>query len=169
MSFEFLDHGFLGTRASLFPDVVVVALFVVLPAFFYGARLARQGKTKAHAAIMGSVFSVLFVVVTAFVLWNQYINHSAPPIKDSPLYKSLYIPLAIFHIIIALTSLGLGVFLVWSGISWRDKLDSGELAFKDPGKRSKHVKAGWTALVLYGLVAVTGLAIYYLRYVFVPA
>jgi uncharacterized membrane protein YozB (DUF420 family) len=146
-----------------------VALFVVLPAFLYGAYVAREGKTRRHAAIMSGVFSVLFVVVLGFVLWNQYLNHSEPPIKDSPLYKSLYVPLAIFHVSIALSSIGLGVFLCVTGVRWRERMESGELRFGTERRRRVHVLAGRAALVLFTLVAVTGLMIYYLRYVFTPS
>lgn len=160
--------GFLGTRASLYPDIVVVSLFLVLPAFIYGAYLAKQGKTKAHAAIMSLVFGVLFLVVLGFIYWNQALNTSHPPIKDSPLYKSFYIPFTIFHIVIAISSLILGSFQVLTAWFWREPKADGELCFKSSKHRKIHKVGGWIALLLFTLVAVTGCVIYYFRYVYVP-
>lgn len=159
--------GFLGTRASLFPDVLVVALFLVLPAFFYGVVLAKKSKTRAHAAVMGSVFSVLFVFVIAFTLWNHYYNTSKPPIVGTPFYDNFYLPFALFHVIIAVTGVLLGTFVTASAMLWRRPAGDG-LAFETATKRKVHIVCGKIALGFFVLIAVTGVAIYYMRYVYDP-
>lgn len=159
--------GFLGTPAALIPDIVVVAMFLVLPAFFYGAWLAKKGKTKIHARIMSGVFTLLFVVVVIFVIWNQVANDYQVNWKDKPFYKDFFLPFVFGHIVIALSGLFTGAFVLLTALKWREPNQKGELVFKSAKHRKIHIWAGRLALLLFLLIAVTGLIIYYYRYVFV--
>jgi uncharacterized membrane protein YozB (DUF420 family) len=159
-------QGFLGTNASLVPDIVVVAMFLVLPAFFYGAWIAKQGKTKAHAKLMTGVFGLLFIVIIGFVAWNQIANDYKVKWVDTDFYRNVFTPFVIGHIIIAVLGLFLGIFVVATAIKWRTPKADGQLVFKSSKHRSIHVWCGRIALLLFVLIAVTGFGIYYLRYVY---
>jgi uncharacterized membrane protein YozB (DUF420 family) len=160
-------RGFLGTHASLIPDIVVIAMFLVLPAFFYGAWLAKNGKTKIHAKVMSGVFALLFAVVVAFVIWNQLANDYKVSWHGNDFYNNVFMPFVVGHIIIAVSGLALGIFVVFTAIKWRQPGQAGQLVFNSSRHRSIHVWSGRIALLLFVLIAVTGLGIYYMRYVYV--
>jgi len=156
--------GFLGTRAPLFPDVVVVALVVVLPALVWGAILAGRGRTRLHHTIMWWTYHVLAVVVVAFVVWNAVAGTHVPALEASWLYRPIYLPLVIGHVIVAVSAT---VFTGW--VTWRARLrrverPDGELGF-DPDEARHHRRTGKLALALLLATSVSGLAIYYFRYV----
>lgn len=158
--------GFLGTPASFFPDFVVVAMFLVLPAFFYGMLLLRKGQRKAHAWVMGTVFGVLFVTVVAFVIWARFYNDYRVTWEDTPFYKNVFMPFVYSHIAIALLGLASGTLTVISGLSRARSTEAGEFVIPSPGARKAHIWAGRLSLVLFILIAFSGFGIYYFRYIF---
>lgn len=164
-----LDDGFLGTRAPLVPDLIIVALLVVVPAFAAATVLAVMGRTRLHHTIMWITYHVLLVVVVAFVIYNLTVHMSAPELEQSPVYRTIYLPLVVFHIAIASFSTAFGGWLAWATRRWA-RPSGGELSL-EPSRARLHRRAGTAALALFAVTIATGLAIYYFRYIyiFVPA
>ncbi len=59
-------RGFLGTRADLLMDVVMVALVAVVPIVLYNWHLARAGRYPRHEALQVALAALLAVVVGLF-------------------------------------------------------------------------------------------------------
>ncbi len=59
-------HGFLGTRADLLMDIVIVALVAVVPIVFYNWSLARSGRYSRHRSMQVSLAVLLGAVVGLF-------------------------------------------------------------------------------------------------------
>lgn len=59
-------QGFLGTRADLLMDIVIVALAAVVPIVLYNWSLARRGDYKKHKALQVGLALLLAVVVGLF-------------------------------------------------------------------------------------------------------
>lgn len=59
-------HGFLGTRADLLMDIVIVALVAVVPIVLYNWHLARAGRYPRHKALQVGLATLLAVVVGVF-------------------------------------------------------------------------------------------------------
>ena len=58
--------GFLGTRADLLMDIVIVALVAVVPIVLYNWRLARTKQFSRHKAMQIALIIVLGAVVGVF-------------------------------------------------------------------------------------------------------
>lgn len=59
-------RGFLGTRADLLMDIVILALVAVVPIVFYNWRLARTGRYPLHKTMQISLAVLLGAVVGLF-------------------------------------------------------------------------------------------------------
>lgn len=59
-------QGFLGTRADLLMDIVIVALVAVVPIVLYNWRLARHGRYGQHKLLQVGLALLLAVVVGVF-------------------------------------------------------------------------------------------------------
>lgn len=159
--------GFLGTEASFFPDFVVVAMFIVLPAFVYGIRLVKKGKKRLHGWVMGVVFGILFVTVVAFVIWARFYNDHHVSWEQTDLYRKYFMPFVFGHIVLALSGLASGCFCVGSALFNIKVLDNGEIALRNERLRKLHKIAGWFSMILFILIAISGFMIYYARYIYV--
>lgn len=61
-----LPQGFLGTRADLLMDLVIISLVLIVPALAVARSLARGGKYNAHKGLMLTLASALGVAVLLF-------------------------------------------------------------------------------------------------------
>lgn len=59
-------QGFLGTRADLLMDIVIVALVAVVPIVLYNWALARRGRYAQHKLFQVGLAALLAVVVGVF-------------------------------------------------------------------------------------------------------
>ena len=59
-------QGFLGTRADLLMDIVIVALLAVVPIVIYNWRLARNRRYARHKNLQIALAALLAVVVGLF-------------------------------------------------------------------------------------------------------
>ncbi|RME72149.1 MAG: hypothetical protein D6776_09275, partial [Planctomycetota bacterium] len=99
--------GWFGTRAPRAADLVIAALALVVPLFWWAAGQAAR-RTRLHAALMSTLYLALTVVVVGFVLWARTGSPPAPRLEAAWFYRPLYLPLLGLHIVAALASLALG-------------------------------------------------------------
>ena len=59
-------HGFLGTRADLLMDLVIVALVAVVPIVLFNWHLARAGRYPLHKTLQVGLAALLAAVVAVF-------------------------------------------------------------------------------------------------------
>ena len=58
--------GFLGTRASLGMDVVVVGLFALLPVLALSIFMVKQGRYRLHKALQIFIMTALLAAIVVF-------------------------------------------------------------------------------------------------------
>ncbi len=156
--------GFLGTRAPLFPDVVVASLAAVVPLLLTGVVLAKRGRTAAHKTVMFATYHVLLAVVIAFVVWNAVAGTTVDGLEEAWFYRSFYLPFIAGHVVLAVFTVLFAGWVTWRAIRRRSEGADGQPSF-DPKETGHHRRTGWVAVVLLVLTAASGLVIYWIRYV----
>lgn len=151
--------GFLGTRAPLFPDIVVTALALVIALFAVGVLLARRGRRRTHGAVMGATYAVLLAVVAAFVAWNA--GERAAHANEGGVHPALKVG----HILCALATLATGAAAALiGGRSYVAGAAGGGIRLPEPARR-RHRRTGRAMFALLFATTASGVAIYWLRYV----
>ncbi|HPF25264.1 MAG TPA: hypothetical protein P5528_03570 [Steroidobacteraceae bacterium] len=78
-----MPPGFLGTRADLLLDLVMISLVLVVPILVYSWRTVRGGGYGIHKTVQLSVFVVLGLAVLAFELHMRELGGIFKATKDS--------------------------------------------------------------------------------------
>lgn len=152
--------GFLGTRASLMLDVVVLAMAVVLVALAWSVLQVKRGKFLLHKWTQVGLTVALIIAVVAFEVEMRlygWEDRSAGEIGGaaSPLtWQVLYV-----HLVFAVTS-----FFLWPAVAWRAlrRFPSPPA----PGEHSpSHIFWARLAAIIMTLTAVTGWTFYYVAFV----
>lgn len=78
--------GFLGTRGSFMMDIVVLAMFAILPLLAWSVLAARRGQFVLHKRLQVVMGLVLLVAVTAFELDIQYVSKWEERAEPSPFF-----------------------------------------------------------------------------------
>ena len=122
MDYMFTE-GFLGTRAPLFMDIVML-IVAVLPLLVYGAIvLAKKKFYKAHGFVQNVIFVVSVIVVGYFEYGVRVGGGFDAFIKGSEVSYTYVSSVLIMHIIIAVLTL-----IYWSRTvikaNYQAKLDS---------------------------------------------
>jgi uncharacterized membrane protein YozB (DUF420 family) len=147
--------GFLGTRADLITDVVVVGFVAIPPLLWWSAMRARRGDHRLHRAVQTATLAVLSVLLVLFELNIRLRGESVflSGGAGAGLRASLYVHLAI----------AVSTFLVWVAlvlISWP------RLGKVLPGRFSPgHRRLGRAVIAGTVLTALTGAALYVAAFV----
>lgn len=155
--------GFLGTRASLIFDVLVVALALLQVVLVVGIAQARRGRYVLHRAIQTTLAVVLFVTVVVF---EVDVRLSAGTDRDwrlaaaeSPYAETLVNPSLYVHLAFAIATLVVWIVVVTR--AWRN--------FPTPPEPSPHSRFhrpwAYGAAWLLGMTTLTGWLFYYLAFV----
>lgn len=153
-------EGFLGARASLMLDVVVLAMAVVLVVMAWSIVQARRGRFTVHKWTQTGLTAALLVTVLAFEIemrlfgWEDraagVLGGSASPL----VWRVLYL-----HLVFAVSS-----FVLWPAVAF--------LAlrrFPNPPAPGEHSRSHrfWARLAAIDmtLTALTGWAFYYVAFV----
>jgi len=131
----------LPTRADTIVDLFLLLLLALLPVMLAGVRLARRGRVRAHAAVMGGCFFVFLAAVVAFEI-DVRLNPDLP----SP----ALVPFLV-HMCFALPAL----------IVWVLQLARRAQAFSDP---LRHRRRGRLVLLLLAATVATGFWLYCATY-----
>lgn len=151
--------GFLGTRASLAMDVVVVVLGVLLPCLAWSVWLARNGRYTLHRRIQLALTAALLLAVGVFEV-DVRINgwQSRATLTGEAPSTAVWIALAI-HLFFAITTVCL----------WPMVLILALRRFPYPPRPSEYSAAHrrWARLAAWDLAAtaVTGWIFYCLAFV----
>lgn len=155
-----LPPGFLGTRADVLMDLVVLSFAVVLPALAWSWRKIRAGGYLAHKRVQLTLFWTLFVAVTLFEIDMRMSGGIFEMTKDSAFAGTALLNGSIwFH-----TGLAISTSVVWIGLviwSW--------LRFRpvEPNAYSaKHRLWGRIGMVMMALTGITGIELYVLGFVY---
>jgi hypothetical protein len=110
--------GFLGTRASLMVDVVVVAMAVVLPVMGWSIAQAKfRGRYLLHKRVQLVLAAALLVAVTAFEIDIQYFSKWRERAADSRYFADAWNAGAVnwslnIHLVFAVSTAVLWVLVV---------------------------------------------------------
>ena len=152
--------GFLGTRASLMLDLVVLAMVVVVPVLGWSVYLVRVKRNYLwHRRIQTTLGVTLAVAVAAFEVemrWHGWVHLAQP----SPYYQSGLVGwILALHLLVAVATTVLWVLVLVR--AWRHFPNP-----PAPGTHSRwHRRWAWAATWGMVLTAVTGWVFYYVAFV----
>ncbi len=153
-----MPHGFLGTRADLFMDVVIVFL-TLLPILMLAAfRAARTGRLAVHRNLQAGTLALVLLVVVLFELDVRLSGGKAAFLAQNPGRADLVAPILRFHVAVATLT-----FVAWLALavaSWS------RFRATLPGAFSRlHRRLGKAAFVGACVVSTTGALVYVLLFV----
>jgi putative membrane protein len=156
---KMFEAGFLGTRAPLFMDIVTV-IVALLPFLIAGVIfVARRKKYSLHGILQRILFWISLIVVAYFEYGVRTYGGFDVLIEGSSTPYSYAFLVLITHILIAVTTLGL-----WIYILQRAKRDRRMNVL--PGMNSiDHKRAGARTFIAISLTSFSGLWVYYLLFI----
>lgn len=157
-------NGFLGTRASLMLDVVVVAMVVVLPVLGWSIVLVRYRRRYALHKRIQLLLAVVLLATVALFEADMRLNGWEDRARPSPYYReppdmSLVHQVLAVHLFFAVTTAAL-----WIAVTYRALRRFSQPPA--PGEHSRsHVFWGRLAALDMVATAVTGWLFYALAFV----
>lgn len=153
MTSSLFPQGFLGTRADVLLDIIVIAVTLVPFILIYSFQKVRSGNHSIHSKIQTLLF---FVVLTAVVLFEVNIRISGGSgslLQGSAFAGNEYFRIFLWiHIAVAtLTYSGWGFLLLISNKKWTTRLLPGEFSVNHK-KWGKIIFAGACFTSFSGLV-----------------
>lgn len=154
-------EGFLGTRASLMIDLVVVAMFAVLAVMGWSILQVKRGRFHTHKWTQLILASVLMVAVIAFEIdmrllsnWRERSANALGGVPSPLVWNVLYL-----HLVFAVSS-----FVLWPVVVYRALRQ-----FPNPPAPGEHSRSHlfWARLAAIDMVitAVTGWTWYYVAFI----
>jgi uncharacterized membrane protein YozB (DUF420 family) len=152
--------GFLGTRASLMLDLVLLAMLVVIPLLAWSIYLVRYRRSfRLHKRVQLVLAAVLAVAVTAFEIDMRMYGwtHRAAGPEGGAVPRHVYTALGV-HLVFAISTTVLWVFVVVQALR-RIPNPPGPCPYS-----RRHKLWGWIAAVDMLGTAVTGWIFYVLAF-----
>ncbi|HEY1066927.1 MAG TPA: DUF420 domain-containing protein [Pirellulales bacterium] len=155
--------GFLGSRASLMFDVVVLAMLAVLPLLAWSIAQAKSGRYELHKRAQTLLAGLILAALVLFEGDVQIAKFAGDSwlvaARQSPYADTWVGPVLTVHLAFAISA-----FLLW--------VVTLVLALRrfpsppTPGSHSAlHKKFGWAAAAAMVLTSITGWLFYYLAFV----
>jgi putative membrane protein len=151
--------GFLGTRASLGMDVVLVGLLALLPVLAWSIALVRRGRYAAHKSLQLFIVAALAAAILVFEIDIRLLSDWKPRAAASPWWPGGVLAALGIHLVFAVTTFGLWVWVVWEALA-RFPVPPAPAAH---GPR--HRRLARLAAIDLACTAVTGLVFYWLAFV----
>lgn len=152
--------GFLGSRASLGMDVVLVGLFATLPLLAWSVHLVRNRRDYAgHKRMQLAIVAALVAAIVVFEIDIRLLSDWKVRAAPSPYWPGGVLASLGIHLVFAVSTLVLWAWVVWE--AWKRFPDPP--APGDHGPRHRFM-ARFAALDLI-LTAVTGTVFYWLAFV----
>ncbi len=151
--------GFLGTRASLGMDVVLVGLLALLPVLAWSVAAVRGGRYRLHKALQLFIAAALAAAIVVFEIDVRLVSDWKLRAAVSPWWPGGVLAALAIHLVFAVTTFGLLVWVLWEAVT----------RFPSPPVPGTHGPRHrrWARLAAADLVltAVTGTAFYWLAFV----
>ncbi|MEI6240439.1 MAG: DUF420 domain-containing protein [Planctomycetia bacterium] len=151
--------GFLGTRASVGMDVVLVGLWLLLPVLAWSILLVRRGNYVAHKTLQLVIASALLAAIVVFEIDVRLVSDWKLRARPSPLWPGGVLAMLGVHLVFAVSTFGLLVWVLWEALR----------RFPVPPAPNahgpRHRRLARLAAVDLVLTAVTGTAFYWLAFV----
>ncbi|MDH5680476.1 MAG: DUF420 domain-containing protein [Spirochaetota bacterium] len=152
-------EGFLGTRADLLMDIIIVIIVIPPILMWYSFRFVPRNKLKIHKNLNLANLAIVLVVVVLFELDVRSSGGSGAFVKLSPYAGRGFLEVLLyFHIAVA--SITFISWLVLGLLSWK------RFATALPGSFSgSHRRWGQGTFLGLLVTAITGVALYVLVFV----
>lgn len=151
--------GFLGTRASVGMDVVLVGLWLLLPVLGWSIALVRRGYYTAHKRLQLLIVGALLAAIVVFEIDVRLISDWKARARPSPWWPGGVLAMLGVHLVFAISTFGLLGWVVWEALR----------RFPVPPARGahgpRHRRFARLAALDLVLTAVTGSAFYWLAFV----
>ncbi len=153
------EAGFLGTRAPLFMDIIVIIVGLLPFLIAFTIWLAIKEMYRLHRTLQ----SILFLVTIISLVYFKYGMYTSGGfdfyIKDSSIDPTIGFYFLVFHIIIASITL-----IMWFAMMKFASADSQRKAL--PGLYSNsHKKSGMRLAFGILLTSITGVGVYWMLYI----
>ena len=151
--------GFLGSRASLGMDVVLVGLIALLPVLAWSVALVRRGRYAAHKRLQLFIVATLAAAIVFFEVDVRLVSDWRLRARASPLWPEGVLAALGIHLVFAVSSLVLLAWVVWEALA-RFPADP------VPGSHGpRHRSMARLAAADLVLTAITGTIFYWLAFV----
>ena len=158
MAFPGID-GFLGTRASLGMDVVLVGLMALLPVLAWGIAAVRRGRYGLHKGLQLFIAAALAVAIVVFEIDVRLVSDWKTRAAPSPWWPGGVLAALAIHLVFAVTTFVLLVWVLWEALA---RFPSPPV----PGTHGlRHRRMARLAAADLVLTAVTGTVFYWLAFV----
>ncbi len=109
--------GFLGTRASVMLDVVVLAMLVVLPVMCWSIyQVKYRRRYELHKRVQVVLAAVLLVTVAAFEFDIQFFAKWEERAEASRYFYTLVTPALWIHLLFAVPTAVIWIYTVWHAL-----------------------------------------------------
>ena len=148
--------GFLGTRADLLSDLLILALGLIGPALVLGVVLARRRHLPAHRAVMIGVFAVLVAYVVVYEANLMLLGGIPWLLRTTRLAPAAYFALVAPHVLVSTVALVLGALAIRAG----SRAFASGAAFAP-----RHRAVAWWGLGTLAVSVVSGVGVYWATFV----
>ena len=150
-----LPQGFLGTRADILVDIVVVSLAVILPLLGLALWWVQRGEYRRHRNLMVTLGATLAIVVTLFEIDIRLAGGFFVLAAESSYAGTALLTASVYiHLVLAVsTALLWAVLIVTSLRRFPSPPEPGEYSMS-------HKRLGRLGMVGMALTGVTGLELY---------
>ena len=151
--------GFLGSRASLGMDVVLVGLIALLPVLAWSVALVRRGRYAVHKRLQLFIVTALAAAILVFEIDVRLVSDWRLRAQSSPLWPTGVLVALGIHLLFAVSTLVLLVWVLWEALA-RFPADPA------PGSHGpRHRRMARLAAADLVLTAVPGTIFYWLAFV----
>jgi len=151
--------GFLGTRASVGMDVVLVGLWLLLPVLAWSIALVRRGRYATHKALQLFIVAALLAAIVVFEIDVRLVSDWRTRARPSPWWPGGVLAALGVHLVFAVSTLGLLVWVVWEALGRFPSPPA-------PGAHGpRHKRFARLAAFDLAVTAVTGTLFYWLAFV----
>jgi len=150
--------GFLGTRASIGMDVVLVGLLALLPVLAWSIAAVRRGRYGLHKRLQLTITVLLAAAIVVFEVDVRLVSDWRIRAQPSPFWPAGVLTALGIHLLFAISTFGLLAWTVWEALA-RFPTPPGPATH---GARHRRM-ARLTALDLVA-TAVTGSVFYWLAF-----
>ena len=151
--------GFLGTRASIGMDVVLVGLVALLPVLAWSVAAVRRGRYRLHKALQLFIAAALAAAIVVFEIDVRLVSDWKARAAVSPFWPAGVLAALAIHLVFAVSTFVLLVWVLWEAVTRFPSPPA-------PGPHGpRHRRMARLAAIDLVLTAVTGTIFYWLAFV----
>ena len=151
--------GFLGTRASIGMDVVLVGLVALLPVLAWSVAAVRRGRYGLHKSLQLFIAAALAAAIVVFEIDVRLVSDWKTRAATSPWWPGGVLAALAVHLVFAVSTFALLVWVLWEAVARFPSPPA-------PGTHGpRHRRMARLAAADLVLTAVTGTVFYWLAFV----